>query len=114
MQGTFELIPVLFRAQADPVRGRYCNAVRYGEVRSGRYLDARSQRVGREAIPRLVAGGVDPGMVARGSGRPHTLKDAACKVEPEASLDRSEERRVGKECVKKGRSRGWPEHEKKN
>src|SRR3546814_16374949 len=31
-----------------------------------------------------------------------------------AAASRSEERRVGKECVSTCRSRGWPDHKKKN
>src|SRR3546814_18181807 len=36
------------------------------------------------------------------------------KLDPEGTLKRSEERRVGKECVSTCRSRWWPKHTKTN
>src|SRR3546814_12237989 len=46
------------------------------------------------------------------SGRPAVLTEAAA-FPARGPRDRSEERRVGKECVRTCRSRGSPEHYKK-
>src|SRR3546814_15650598 len=46
--------------------------------------------------------------------RPFVDEAAAVRIDHDAEIVRSEERRVGKGCVVTCRSRGYPYHEKKN
>src|SRR3546814_20563102 len=78
----------------------------------------RKRRLRREALERREACFAQP-LVGTGSfGSPPAPRGAACRLErglPHARMSgRSEERRVGKECVSTCRSRWSPYHSKKN
>src|SRR3546814_14428044 len=98
----------LFRSAERSSRGLPRLVLTYDQL-----LEAPARVLARvRALPGAAALGADPvaGDVVRKTARHHRGREGVLPPTVEAIWTRSEERRVGKECVSTCRSRGSPDH----